>query len=590
MKKTLLTLAAVAMAAGAWAQETTSAPLTAEQLEELGYENVTPGYYNFYKGQTIIDAMLRADLTSPGMPSLNNGSFISSNYNNADPDAYFNSENLSNGNVMFGGAYRTTQSDLAAGFSYYDLGAPIGNALILNGFQSELDEAIKDYFDLSATPEIAKMEKALAGNLQIFWIFDYLKMNSLFIKNDEPEALKVRVRFEVNGYNNDMTTDKEVFNAFTKVDEQNNEIPRDATYPVLFNEFADENGNWDPTKWKLIEIEMPYNRIASYMRLTVQNAKTALNTGALLIRNLEIYEIPQSVETGLTTNTYESYWMDYSAVDEPTTPPVDLYLVGANVDGEEWNLGTNPMTYADGVYTWTGSVLGNGFKINNGTWSDADYNIGSDGSALLELGVPYDVIADKDSQDIRFDGYTSVENVTVVYNPTDMTVTVTGDGVNAPVGPSIPELYVRGVMNDWGTTAQMTEEDGVYTYKFDLVTADAAEFKIADDSWSTYNYGGQNMSVYCNNPGVQKLVYQGDNVKIDNWVDGPMEITFVLDTLELTVVGTNQPEDPSSAIEAIDTENAPVEYYNLQGVKVNNPEKGIYLKKQGNTTTKVIVK
>ena len=35
--------------------------------------------------------------------------------------------------------------------------------------------------------------------------------------------------------------------------------------------------------------------------------------------------------------------------------------------------------------------------------------------------------------------------------------------------------------------------------------------------------------------------------------------------------------------------NAPVVYYNLQGVKVSNPEKGIFLKKQGNKVSKVVL-
>ena len=41
-------------------------------------------------------------------------------------------------------------------------------------------------------------------------------------------------------------------------------------------------------------------------------------------------------------------------------------------------------------------------------------------------------------------------------------------------------------------------------------------------------------------------------------------------------------------IEAEDA-NAPVEYYNLQGMKVANPEKGIFIKKQGGKTTKVVL-
>ncbi len=45
-----------------------------------------------------------------------------------------------------------------------------------------------------------------------------------------------------------------------------------------------------------------------------------------------------------------------------------------------------------------------------------------------------------------------------------------------------------------------------------------------------------------------------------------------------------------TGIESIETDaNAPVEYYNLQGVKVANPEKGLFIKKQGSKTTKVVL-
>ncbi|WP_290458905.1 hypothetical protein, partial [uncultured Alistipes sp.] len=37
-------------------------------------------------------------------------------------------------------------------------------------------------------------------------------------------------------------------------------------------------------------------------------------------------------------------------------------------------------------------------------------------------------------------------------------------------------------------------------------------------------------------------------------------------------------------------ENAPVEFFNLQGVRVANPENGLYIRRQGNKATKVFVK
>jgi hypothetical protein len=40
----------------------------------------------------------------------------------------------------------------------------------------------------------------------------------------------------------------------------------------------------------------------------------------------------------------------------------------------------------------------------------------------------------------------------------------------------------------------------------------------------------------------------------------------------------------------ISEQNAPVEYFNLQGVRVNTPANGLYIRRQGNTVTKVVVK
>ena len=46
---------------------------------------------------------------------------------------------------------------------------------------------------------------------------------------------------------------------------------------------------------------------------------------------------------------------------------------------------------------------------------------------------------------------------------------------------------------------------------------------------------------------------------------------------------------PASAIEEVAADNAAVEYYNLQGVKVANPENGVFVKKQGAKATKVVL-
>lgn len=60
-------------------------------------------------------------------------------------------------------------------------------------------------------------------------------------------------------------------------------------------------------------------------------------------------------------------------------------------------------------------------------------------------------------------------------------------------------------------------------------------------------------------------------------------------TLDFAIPGLSGVE---SGIEetVVGDENAPVEYYNLQGVRVENPTAGLYIKRQGNKATKVLVK
>ena len=60
------------------------------------------------------------------------------------------------------------------------------------------------------------------------------------------------------------------------------------------------------------------------------------------------------------------------------------------------------------------------------------------------------------------------------------------------------------------------------------------------------------------------------------------------DTMQFTTEA-----DLSGVEEIIAPENnteAPVEYYTLQGIRVQNPEKGLYIKRQGNKTTKIFLK
>lgn len=65
-------------------------------------------------------------------------------------------------------------------------------------------------------------------------------------------------------------------------------------------------------------------------------------------------------------------------------------------------------------------------------------------------------------------------------------------------------------------------------------------------------------------------------------------------TMEFLAVRTNGAtgDDITTGVENVEAENgnAPVEYFNLQGVKVDNPANGLYIRRQGGNTEKIIVR
>ncbi len=84
------------------------------------------------------------------------------------------------------------------------------------------------------------------------------------------------------------------------------------------------------------------------------------------------------------------------------------------------------------------------------------------------------------------------------------------------------------------------------------------------------------------------------DTKVVEGCDNPAYFTLANEGLKLTAKDGNLvvADDTESGINDIveaDNSDAPVEYYNLQGVKVNNPDKGIYIMRQGTKARKVIL-
>ena len=106
----------------------------------------------------------------------------------------------------------------------------------------------------------------------------------------------------------------------------------------------------------------------------------------------------------------------------------------------------------------------------------------------------------------------------------------------------------EGFQEEYGTV-NLSEPSGVFT------------IKLTDEDVEQLTDGAAN----------QSLMLVGENITVTKVELVPSTGTVGVDNV---------------AVE----ENAPVEYYNLQGVKVSNPASGIYVVRQGNKVSKVLVK
>lgn len=93
-------------------------------------------------------------------------------------------------------------------------------------------------------------------------------------------------------------------------------------------------------------------------------------------------------------------------------------------------------------------------------------------------------------------------------------------------------------------------------------------------SWTFVNAGTIDLTAFVGKKIELGFHYGSTTTGADKW-----EIKNVVVTGEV-----------STGVAEIEETNAPVEYYNLQGVKVANPERGVYVRRQGSKVEKILVR
>lgn len=248
---------------------------------------------------------------------------------------------------------------------------------------------------------------------------------------------------------------------------------------------------------------------------------------------------------------------------------VDMYVIGANVNGASWTLGAADALMKEtstGVYEWSGKVLGSGFKFNDGTWNNDAYNFGApEGATTITLDTPFKYEVGGGSKDITLPaGVGQLNDPTVVLNLNAGTVTVSGTpGQSEPVDPGTLTFYIVGD-NANGHNWSVKEEDcafedqgnGIYVWKGNVL---GTGFKVTAGAWGDHEMCTNGSEMVYGQPYYYSST--GDNIGFDGFTllnDPVIELNINEETL--TIIGGEKEGEYHWYI------------YNLNGVGGSTPD------------------
>ncbi|MCC8117426.1 MAG: hypothetical protein LIP09_01575 [Bacteroidales bacterium] len=259
-----------------------------------------------------------------------------------------------------------------------------------------------------------------------------------------------------------------------------------------------------------------------------------------------------------------------------------IYVVG-DADGLTWNLPGMEVPGTNGIYSFK-LTNASSFKfstVETTSWDEfnaAAYYVDG-GVESFDVGeiFSYPLVQGDANNVLPYVGdYQFEVQLDIPDNPW-MDVTILTE---EPKG-EIYEIYLLGTMNNWSADPNymFSSSDGIVYTLSGVSVSVGDEFKVADANWSTIDYGGaSNMEAGV----VYELTKQGSNCTVAQDFE---DVTFIFNyenkTLQISTSGI--------ASVAADTDAEAV-YYNLQGIRVDNPENGIFVKRVGSKATTVFVK
>ncbi len=290
--------------------------------------------------------------------------------------------------------------------------------------------------------------------------YDLLSGGGNFEINDEVETLTITlnlntetVTFDGLSVPNSPIINKQLYLCIYDVDANEWHMPDECNMTETSTGIYEYSGDvWDS------EVLFFITDATSVLNIGSADENTLVEVGvphAVLVMEGSVYPLYTDTEVRNPHFVLDTYAMTLTLTSgEPITPPepdysdLTLYVIG---EWQGWTLGDYDcmMTEIDeGVYEWSGDVIGNSFKINDGTWNFQVGVTDDNSNELLQLGEPFPVGVGFDTYDtIYADSYGNIKNPHLVLDTKAKTVTLTGTADGSFNDWREKPIYLCGAIN-----------------------------------------------------------------------------------------------------------------------------------------------
>lgn len=280
--------------------------------------------------------------------------------------------------------------------------------------------------------------------------------------------------------------------------------------------------------------------------------------------------------------------------------PSVLYMIGGATEGSwDWAKATEmmPVSGQDGVYSWTGNLAAGDFKIcaeKDVNWSGTVpfYRPTYNNCEISKEGVADSKVVYTTSPDDKWN-VVDAGQYTITINITNLTLSASylGASVKSPI--ETETLYLIGDAAPCGwdinnLTPCEKKENNVFVYN-GVLKQGSFQASPTQGNWSARFIVPTTKDCVVPSTGLKNNEFDYSADHTNTWQvaeEGTYTVTFDLNNWTLTV--SNNVE--SGVSELVTDKNALVEYYNLQGVRVEDPSNGLYLVRKGGKMSKVMIK